>query len=127
MAHRTPIEIESAAKADLLGGLSLSKTAAKYQVSLTLVKNWKRDLLHDQVGQQKKQSVFEIAERVLELTLANITGLIAIARLPDEDREWLAKQNAHDLAIFSGTHHDKLITVINALRAREELQLEPPD
>ena len=128
MPERIAPEIEAAAKADLLSGLSLPKTAKKHGVGVSTVQTWRRDLVQQGIGAQKKETVLDIAERVLELTLANITGLIAIARLPDAERDWLLKQNAHDLAIFSGTHHDKLINVLNALRAREEQrQIEPPD
>ena len=112
-------EVKAAVLADLLSGLSVRKTAKKHGVSFGTVQSWKaqeRGVL-DTASTVKKD---ELGELVIELVLANLRGLRAIALLPLEDGEWLKKQSAHDLAIYAGTQTDKIIGVLNALRVREQ-------
>jgi transposase-like protein len=106
-------ELKQRAVADLMGGDSIAVVSERYELPEGTVKAWSAQRGQvDLVQPQKKE---ELGELVADLLATNLRGLRTIAGLP-EDREWLKKQTASELAIFYGVLADKSIRILGALR-----------
>lgn len=117
MGRTTPAtpETKAAALADLESGESLNATARKYGVSRAAVRQWRdRAGIGAPVSPQETRTKDELLGLVIEHTRANLAALAAIAQ-HCQDKAWLNKQSAHDLAYLYGITFDKAARLLASL------------
>lgn len=116
MVQRQYSDAERAAvMAALLQGQSTNSVANKYNIPRTTIRLWRADagiILPD--GASKKD---EIGNLVIEYLKANLATL-KIQTEQFQDRQWLAKQDANQVAILHGVLTDKAIRLLEALTTR---------
>ncbi len=107
--------IKAAALADLATGASVSATARKHKVGRSTLTAW-RDTTHmpqlTPDGQQKRADIGEQLYGYLEESITTLVAQLRFARDPN----WLARQNAADLAVFMGVTADKATRLLAAFR-----------
>lgn len=115
MATAYSDEIRSAALADLATGASVSATARKYGIGRATLTAW-RDTTNMPYptpdGQGKRADIGEQLYGYLEESIATMVAQLRFARDPN----WLARQNAADLAVFLGVTADKATRLLAAFR-----------
>lgn len=118
-SKRSPEE-KAAVLAALMAGQSVSEVAAKYNLPKGTVSSWKnRDMqpvAHSAAvsATDATQKHRMIGDRLHELVLENLSGLIAVAKLL-ADTEWLKKQGAAELATLAGVTCDKTVRILEAM------------
>ena len=110
-------EVKAAATAAALAGGSTRSIARRYAVSHQAVHLWRKY----PYGQQKSE---QINARVFRLVLEGLDALAA-HYIATRDADWIARQSAADLALYDGMAHDRLLGLVEAIRAAGERR-DPP-
>lgn len=119
-------ETKAAALAEVATGASVNATAKKYGIGRATLTNW-RDAAGLSVqtltpaGQQKKAELGEQLYDYLTESIATMVAQLRFARTP----EWLARQNAADLAVFMGVTADKATRLLAAFRPSPDADTPP--
>lgn len=121
----TPEQIAAALAALELNGGALRQTAREFGVPVMTLASW-RGAVHTYVQETKSwpDRIRELWEQCLE---AGLRASIAIAEQA-QDRAWLDRQNAHDVAILAGVLQDKARLLTEAARRAgvdQQRQLPP--
>lgn len=114
MAH--PEHIKAAAMAALLTGQSAHQVARRFDLSRTTVRRW-RDVAWSTVqnGPQKSTIGVQVMGVVGETLTTQRVQMRAM-----QDREWLLKQSARDLALLHGTLFDQMVSVAGSLQRDDD-------
>lgn len=102
-------EAKAAVVAALLSGQSIDQVANEYHIPRSTVGRWKKEGIPAS-GTQKK----EIGDLILEYLEANLITLKK-QMVMFGNTEWLAKQNAADIAVLHGVMTDKAIRLLEAM------------
>lgn len=105
---------KAAVMAALLAGQSLGQVAKEYNIPKSTLSRWKNEPV-PKGGTQKN----EIGGLILDYLKANLTAL-KVQTIMFSKEEWLAKQNAADVAVLHGVMTDKAIRLIEAMSKVEE-------
>lgn len=102
--------------AALLQGQSVSAVARDYNLPKGTVSNWKRAAQEEAEGgvRPDRTQKEEIGRLLVEYLEASLAALGAQARL-FSDTQWLAKQEASQLAVLHGVQTDKAVRLLEAL------------
>lgn len=130
MAKRTySEETKAAVMAALLAGQSVSQVAAEYKIPEGTIWAWTHRELNGKsngydaslasAASQKKQ---RIAELILEYLEALFVALKNQAELFGDNKNWLSKQAASEVAVLHGVLADKGIRILEALASAAEEQ-----
>lgn len=107
-------ETKAAAMAALLQGQSINEVARDYKLPRGTVSKWAAAVRKDGgasiAGSTKKE---EIGDLLTAYLAANLAALASQARA-FSDADWLARQNAADLAVLHGVMTDKAVRLIEA-------------
>lgn len=114
MATAYSNQTKAAVLASLSTGGSVRGTAKAHKVSETTVRAWRAEagLQPAPLGPQKKADIGEQLYGYLEESIATLVAQLRFARDPN----WLARQNAADLAVFMGVTADKATRLLAAFR-----------
>ena len=107
-------EVKGRVLADLIAGAGVRETARKHSVSPSTVVEW-RDTYTTAVEvlrTEKKQSTTDLLAEYVNESIVTFTAQARHFRDPG----WLAQQSAQGLAILHGTHNDKILRLLYALR-----------
>lgn len=111
-------QTKAAALAEVAAGASVNATAKKFGIGRSTLSTW-RDLANmpppSPAGQQKRIDLGEQLYTYLEESLTTLVAQLRFAR----DPQWLARQNAADLAVFMGVAADKATRLLAAFRPSE--------
>ena len=119
------VDIKAQAVGDLVLGMSAREVGRKYGVDEKSVRNWRdRYLPEPQKSAMSAQNNVDVGALIAAYISDGITTLAAQAR-HFRNPDWLAAQNAKDLAINHGVLADKLIRVLAALRAEPTVRVGP--
>lgn len=123
-------ELRASVLASLLSGSSVADIARKTKIPDTTIARWR-----DQagigpkapkdphwIGDETKQDLGERVGSYLDDILVSLRAQAIHTR----DKDWLDRQNAHDLAILHGVFADKAIRLLGALRVDDALKLPDP-
>jgi hypothetical protein len=96
----------------------VSSIAKQYNIPKGTVSNWKRG---NGVGgpEKRTQKADDIGELIISYLQTNLNAL----RVQAEafiDREWLAKQDASDVAVLHGVMTDKAVRLLEAMSAGDD-------
>jgi transposase-like protein len=111
-------EEKAAVLAALLSGQAIDYVAKTYSIPEGTIKAWKNRMVKPiregvaSVVTQKDDE--EIADLLMQLTRAELRGLIAIAEHATNP-DWLHLQGAESLGVFKGITHDKVFRMLEAL------------
>lgn len=115
MGKRYDERTKAAALALLATGASIGAVAREYGVSRRTVTNWRDAAGMGQVAPVSLEKRADLGEQLysyLEESIATLVAQLRFARDPD----WLARQNAADLAVFMGVTADKTTRLLAAFR-----------
>ncbi len=115
MARTYEPAVKAAALAELATGASVAATARKFRIGRSTLAAWRdaADLpAPTPARQQKRADLGEQLYDYLEESIATLVAQLRFARDPD----WLARQNAADLAVFMGVAADKATRLLAAFR-----------
>ena len=104
--------VKAAATADALAGGSSRSVARRYQVDHSAVARWRRYPYPQDKAEQINARVFALMLEGLDTLAEHYRA----ARAPD----WVSAQTAADLAQFDGMAHDRLLGLVEAVRAAAE-------
>lgn len=120
-------QARAAVLAGVLAGKKLIEIAREQQIPESTVRLWR-----DQAGlgpkaprnagylaEEKKKDLGVLVGEYLDDILVSLRAQAIHTR----DPEWLARQNAHDLAILHGVLSDKAVRLLGALRVDEPIKL----
>jgi hypothetical protein len=123
-------ETRAAVLASLLSGASIADISRRLKIPDTTIARWR-----DQagigpkapkdphwIGDEKKRDLGELVGDYLNDILISLRAQAIHTR----DKEWLDRQNAHDLAILHGTLNDKAVRLLAALRVEDDIKLPDP-
>ena len=120
MSNQYSAETKAAVIAALLSGQSVSAVADEYNIPLGTVKSWKsRQKNGDSVAKVATIKKEMIGDLILEYLAASLTTLKAQVEMFSNE-EWIAKQNAADVAVLHGVVTDKAVRLLEALATSEE-------
>lgn len=120
--RRIPDDTRAAVIAALLEGQAVTKVADDYKIDKATVSRLKKTIPAEQLQQVAIKKEIDIAGKIaahLDASFQALTNILAVTN----DSTWLNKQNASDLATFSGVTADKVFRVLEAIEnahAREE-------
>lgn len=114
MATAHSDETKAAAVADLAMGESIGATARKYGVDRTTIRRW-RDSGGVEIAPTVPPQKKDLGELVYGLVEESINTMVAQLRFA-RDPQWLARQNAADLAVLFGVTADKATRLLAAFR-----------
>ena len=109
---------KAAVLAALLAGQSLGQVAKEYNIPKSTISGWKNSPVRETRTQKN-----EIGGLILDYLQANLTAL-KVQTIMFSNQEWLAKQNAADVAVLHGVMTDKAIRLIEAMNKAND---EPAD
>ncbi len=110
-----PPETKAAVLAALVTGESVSEVARQFKVSRTTVSMWRDSAqINDStaVVREKRDDLGELVYGLVEESINTMVAQLRFAR----DPEWLARQNAADLAVLFGVTADKATRLLAAFR-----------
>lgn len=97
--------------AALLAGQGVTELARQYNLDRSTVKNWQRQLRAvNPVNQEKQAEIGDLLTHYLESLLVTLQVQTEHFR----EREWLAKQDASELAVLHGVCADKCVRLLEA-------------
>lgn len=117
--------MKAAVVAALLAGQGVEEVAGQYHLAKQTVSDWKSGLGAEigQVQTKKRNEIDELLTNYLRETLVTLQ----VQQLHFRDKDWLAKQDASDLAILHGVSTDKAIRLLEAAeRVSAEDVATPP-
>jgi len=113
-------EIRAQALADLQAGCTVTDVSMRYDLGKATVSRLKNELgpeTLEQIGTNRIETIGELVEKHLRASLKAATSVANQCN----DRRWIEKQSAKDLAVFYGVVSDKAIRVLEASeRARDK-------
>lgn len=117
----------AAVLASLLAGSSVAEVSRQTGIPDSTVERWrdqagigpKQPKIPQLLGAETKYDLGELVGGYLSDILITLRAQSVHAR----DEEWLARQNAHDLAILHGVLSDKAVRLLGALRTDEPIKL----
>lgn len=111
---RIPDNTRAAVIAALLEGQAVTKVAEDYKIDKATVSRLRKAIPAEALQQVATKKEIDIAGKIadhLNASFEALTNILAVTR----DHAWLAKQNASDLATFSGVTADKVFRVLEAI------------
>lgn len=109
------METKAAVLGALLAGQSVDEVAKEFKLPPGTVKRWKHE--SQNLEREPGTRIRELLTTYLETTLETLTihqeGVF-------RDREWLATQNAADLAVLHGVVNDKAVRLLQALQSGQD-------
>lgn len=106
-------EVKASVVTAWMAGASLNQLVAQFKVPKTTVARWVSDLERIAPAPSPGPKKISLVDLSYELATESFNAAIAILRLA-QDRAWLEKQNANDLAILFGVNADKLYRLLPA-------------
>lgn len=106
-------EVKASVVTAWMAGASLNQLVTQFSVPKTTVQRWTKGLERVALERTTEPKTRTLADLASELAAESFNAAIAILRLA-QDREWLDKQNANDLAILFGVNADKLYRLLPA-------------
>jgi transposase-like protein len=116
MSNQYSPDQKAAVIAALLAGQSVNSVAREYMLPKSTVSRWKNEPTVPNDGTQKKA----VGELVLDYLRANLAAL-RTQTVMFSNMDWLAKQNAADIAVLHGVMTDKAIRLLEAMPKQEEV------
>ena len=107
-------ETKAAVMAALLTGQSINSIAKEYSIPKSTVSRWKNGGVPSD-GTQKK----EIGDLIMAYVRTSLVTLEAQAQM-FQDKDWLRKQNAADVAVLHGVQTDKAIRILEAISSQDD-------
>jgi regulator of protease activity HflC (stomatin/prohibitin superfamily) len=104
----------AAVMAALLEGQAITKVAADYKIDKASVSRLRKAIPKEHLQQVATKKDIDIASKIVEHLDASFQALKNILAVTN-DTTWLNKQNASDLATFSGVTADKVFRVLEAI------------
>lgn len=121
MSRRTyKDETKAAVMAALLQGQSVTSVAKEYEIPKGTVSGWKKkaeEAAPEQIATQKEQAT-EIGQLLIDYLRANLTALKVQAE-KFQNKAWLHKQSAAEVATLHGVMTDKAVRLLEALSQTE--------
>ncbi len=111
---RIPDSTRAAVMAALLEGQAVTKVADDYKIPQSSVSRLKKAIPQAQLDAIGCKKEIDIAGKVaahLNASFEALTNILAVTK----NESWLNKQNASDLATFSGVTADKVFRVLEAI------------
>lgn len=112
-------EVKAQVLAALLAGQSVTQVARQFNVTRTTVRTWRTaaGLTSDSplINHEKRAEIDDLVGSLL----ASIITTLRVQAEQFRDREWLAKQNAADLAVLFGVMADKGFRILEAADVSE--------
>src|SRR5690349_5896984 len=113
-------ETRAAVLAALLSGSSITEISRRLKIPDTTIARWrdqagigpKAPKDPQWIGDEKKKDLGELVGDYLNDILVSLRAQAVHTR----DKDWLDRQNAHDLAILHGVLSDKAVRLLGALR-----------
>ena len=120
--HQTAYSDETKAvvMAALLTGQSVNSVAREYNIPKGTVSSWKEQAHRVEVNSTQKRDLIPIGDKLLVLLATEIDSLIEISKTT-RDPDWIKKQDASQLAVFTGVKHDKLIRMLEAFNDSDSI------
>ena len=120
--HQTayPDETKAVVMAALLTGQSVNSVAREYNIPKGTVSSWKEQAHRVEVNSTQKRDLIPIGDKLLVLLATEIDSLIEISKTT-RDPDWIKKQDASQLAVFTGVKHDKLIRMLEAFNDSDSI------
>lgn len=107
-------DTRAAVMAALLEGQAVTKVADDYKLSKATVSRLRSEIPAEALEQIETKKQIDIAGKIadhLDASFEALTNILAVTR----NDAWLSKQNASDLATFSGVTADKVFRVLEAI------------
>jgi regulator of protease activity HflC (stomatin/prohibitin superfamily) len=111
---RIPDSTRAAVVAALLEGQAVTKVADDYKIDKATVSRLKKAIPAALLQEVATKKEIDIAGKIadhLNASFEALTNILAVTK----DNAWLTKQNASDLATFSGVTADKVFRVLEAI------------
>jgi hypothetical protein len=111
---RIPDSTRAAVVAALLEGQAVTKVADDYKIDKATVSRLKKAIPAELLQEVATKKEIDIAGKIadhLNASFEALTNILAVTK----DAAWLNKQNASDLATFSGVTADKVFRVLEAI------------
>jgi regulator of protease activity HflC (stomatin/prohibitin superfamily) len=111
---RIPDSTRAAVVAALLEGQAVTKVADDYKIDKATVSRLKKAIPVALLQEVATKKEIDIAGKIadhLNASFEALTNILAVTK----DNAWLTKQNASDLATFSGVTADKVFRVLEAI------------
>jgi transposase-like protein len=119
-------ETRAAVMASLLAGQGITETARQYNIDASLIYRWRQQIPRDKVQQLQRQQHEHDFDKLLADYLAETLLTLRVQAEFFRNKEWLAKQDAHELAVLHGVATDKAIRLLEAVQlAHEPEDAEP--
>lgn len=120
-------ETRAAVLAALLSGSTIADISRRLKIPDSTISRWrdqagigpKAPKDTQWIGDEKKKDLGELVGDYLNDILVSLRAQAIHTR----DKDWLDRQNAHDLAILHGTLNDKAVRLLAALRVDEPIRL----
>jgi hypothetical protein len=114
------VQTKAAVLGALLAGQAVDEVAKTFRLPVGTVKRWKHE--SSNVEREPGERIRELLTTYLEKTLETLTihqeGIF-------RDAEWLAKQDAADLAVLHGVVNDKAVRLLQAIDRGLEDESDP--
>lgn len=110
MASEHPPEIRAEVMSCLLQGQGVTTVAKQYDIPTSTVSRWKRK------AREEAGRTDDVGALLLEYLTENLTTLRAQAER-FRDPEWLAQQDAADVAVLHGVLTDKAVRLLEAMES----------
>jgi hypothetical protein len=108
-----PSKVKQAVLAALMVGQGVDEVAKAYSLPRRTVARWRASLGEElaKIGHKKRGEIGELLMAYLREMVITLTAQARFFR----DAQWLAKQNAADLAVLHGVAMDKAIRLLEAI------------
>jgi hypothetical protein len=110
--------VRAAATAEALAGEPVARVARRNGVSRRAVARWRAAPTAADKAEQVDARVFTLLLEALDTLSAHLVQV--------RDPAWVAAQNAHDLAIYTGVLSDKVLVLLHAVSAHPAPPPPPP-
>lgn len=104
-----PEETKAAVMAALLAGQSIGTIAEEYRIPRGTVAMWASHARRQPVGNG------HLGDLIIQNLEAMLTAVKEIVTCVSQDKDWLRKQGASELAVFVGVLSDKAFRILEAL------------
>lgn len=111
-------EVRAEVIAALLQGQGVTEVAERYKLPKQTVSDLKNEIAPAILGQvrtEKRERIGDLIEKHLRTSLESATGIAQKVN----NSEWVAKQNASDVAVLFGVLTDKAIRILEAAESEE--------
>ena len=109
-------DTKAAVMSALLTGQSVSSIAKQYNIPKGTVSAWKNRGVTQKATQKRAD---DIGELIISYLQTNLRAL-QIQAEAFSDKQWLAKQDASDVAVLHGVMTDKAVRLLEAMSAGDD-------